>query len=149
MTRTMRILLTVPLPLLLGGCAVRPQTVLRWPSDPIAGVRVYKLGSSGYADSLIKWSGYYAGKMGLSKPELIFQQLPNKWCGLALPPLHATDVLIAYDLSKWCEFSWNARDAALHETCHFKLGHTRGPRSEMLDEQQKHKEVATCMEAYR
>lgn len=136
--------------ILAAGCSIKqPQTTWRYPSDPIAGVRGYKLGTSGYADSLVKWSNHYTSKMGLSKPELIFQQLPNKWCGLALPPLTATQVLIAYDLSKWCEFSWNPRDAALHETCHFKLGHTVGPRSEMLDSEQKHKEVADCMKAYR
>jgi hypothetical protein len=130
----------------VSGCALKQsQLTLRYPSDPVAGVRVYKPGLNGYADDLIRWTNYYTDKLKLERAELIFQQLPNRWCGLALPPAHPGQVLIAYDLSSWCKISWNPRDAALHEVCHFKLGHTTSARSEAIDSGIKHVEVDHCM----
>lgn len=123
----------------------KPLPTMHWPTDPTAGVRVYKEGSSKRADALLKWSLHYAQKMGLPQPFVIFQDLPEDYCGMALPASNPTQVLVSYELSQRCSTLMLARTLALHELCHHRYAHVA---SDMLSNKEEHQEVSRCMKHY-
>lgn len=129
---------------LLSCCASMP--VSHWPNDPTAGVRVYHKGSSHNADSLIKWTDHYTDKLGLPRAHIIFQPLPHHWCGYAIPPTHKGEVVIAYNVqSTACRWIQETQYMALHEVCHYKLGHVYEAQ---VDDKREHKEVEKCVRQY-
>lgn len=139
-----------------SGCAgKKPTGVWHYPEDRYGKVRVYQIGTNRRADQLIKWTNHYAEKMGLVKrqppgfmdeyPHVIFQPLPNGWCGFAFmqPP---NGIIVAFNLTSRCNLSWNPRALALHEMCHHRLGHVaRFAADSSLD---THGEVEKCMTHY-